>query len=420
MGALRQPKLTEPSVRKGPAVEDRKLDQYGRDPESAGERLRAQTDFEADSGYAPFYHAVLADLPRLASGAVCYAFVLVVNMLSYGRGIDKQTKRRYESTLPISTNELAELCRANVRDIQRQVDELSERGMISVKRVGRDRKVVISLNYRKWRELDDYAVWKRRQVVQIDSVEQDDAGDDEPLPISKEAVKVFKAPQMVRPGRATKARKIDVGIRELCVVNDSPHIDARIDAVIDSGRLTVSASFAPEVVKGESKANDRRHSRRLPDSSDGAQQAKVRRTTDDTHVVIPPDEGIANQVITLFDPLLQKSGSRLLSPDTKALKEACAELGAMPRDFLVHYVMTQRASRPISGPKAVAHIVKDARLHWEVEQKRASAHQKKQQEIEEISRAQSVAQYRKILANPDGWSESDLAFVREQLAELGG
>ena len=37
----------------------------------------------------------------------------------------------------------------------------------------------------------------------------------------------------------------------------------------------------------------------------------------------------------------------------------------MPHDYLVHYVMTQRASRPISGPKVVASIIRDARYHWE-------------------------------------------------------
>src|SRR5258708_7445025 len=110
MGAL--PKPLEPRLKK-PVVSDAtppKRDQFGRDPESPAERLRNQTDYEADTGYAPLYHAALADLPRLSSGAVCYAFVLVVNMLSFGRGKDSKTGKRYEATLPISAQALADLC----------------------------------------------------------------------------------------------------------------------------------------------------------------------------------------------------------------------------------------------------------------------------------------------------------------------
>src|SRR5258708_3274812 len=130
MGALRQ-SLTEPS-RKPPAVE--RLDKYGRDPGSTPERLRAQSDYAADTGYSPLYHAALADLPRLASGAVCYALVLVVNMLSLGRE-HKRNEPRHACTLPISALDLAELCRANVRDIQRQLSEMKDRGMIACKTI---------------------------------------------------------------------------------------------------------------------------------------------------------------------------------------------------------------------------------------------------------------------------------------------
>lgn len=360
MGALRQPRIDQPG-RKPPSTETSvpKRDQYGRDPDTPAERLRVQSDYDADTGYAPMYHAALADLPRLSSGAVCYAFVLVVNMLSYGRGKDKAGKR-YDTTLPISTLELAELCRANVRDIQRQVDELHERGMIRVKRVGRGAgtKYLVSLLYREWRKLEDYSVWKRRQAVAIDEAVEDEPEDDEPLAITKDAVRLVKA-RSVRPGKASKAVKVNVGVREFSVQNDSPRVDVRFDAVVQSGRLVVSASFLPAVqgeVKGEEKANVKRHVCRDTPTNGGSQ--------------IPT---YAGSISALFDPLLKKSGSRLLSPDRSSLQAACAEQGTMPHDFLVHYVMTQRASRPISGPKVVASIVKDARAHWEKQEQHVRA-----------------------------------------------
>ena len=45
-----------------------KLDQYGRDPNSPAEKLRSRTNYTKGTGWAPFYLAFMADMPRLASG----------------------------------------------------------------------------------------------------------------------------------------------------------------------------------------------------------------------------------------------------------------------------------------------------------------------------------------------------------------
>ena len=109
-------------------------------------------------------------------------------------------------------------------------------------------------------------------------------------------------------------------------------------------------------LKGEDKANDTRHARRAVPTNEG----KVNTGS----VAANPR---AQEIISLFDPLLQKSGSRLLSPDTVALKSACSEVGNLPHDALVYFVLgpNGRGSRPISGPRAIAAIIREARQNWE-------------------------------------------------------
>jgi hypothetical protein len=360
MGALRQPKLTEPK-RKPVSTETRKLDRFGRDPESASELLRKQTDYAAQTGYSPLYHAALADLPRLASGCTCYALVLTVNMLSLGRPRSSGKDPHHEWTLPVSVLELAELCRANVRDIQRQLVELELRGLIAVKMLKKGGvKYAISLLYRDWQAIEDYAVWKRRQVVAIDdAAEEDEEEDAEQLEISRDAVHLFKKPAAVRPGRATRAAKVTVGVREVVCQNDSPTVDAAFSAVVQSGRLVVSATFktGESEAKGEEKGNAERHPCRTIPPNEGIEK---KRSKGETHPR-------AAEIVNIFDPLLIKSGSRLLSPDENALRLACAELGSMPKDALLYFVMRPggRGSRPIANPKAVASIVREARQNWE-------------------------------------------------------
>jgi len=73
--------------------------------------------------------------------------------------------------------------------------------------------------------------------------------------------------------------------------------------------------------------------------------------------------------VALFDPLLEKSGSSLLSlPGSQStLQKACEALADCDHETLVHFVMVEsgRANRPISGPRAVVGICQDARKHWE-------------------------------------------------------
>ncbi len=362
MGALRQPRLSEPS-RKPPAKATASpKDQYGRDPNSAPERLRALTDYKADTGYAPAYHAWMADIPRLCgSSAVARDLISIANMLSLGRPRDPK-EPRHRATLPLSAAEWAEYCCCDVKQIQRLMVEFPERGIASVKVIkekGGFVKYVVSLLYENWRELEDYKVWDaRRRVVPIDKSEETVEEDDSPAEISKDAVHLTKGRVTVKPGRAVKAKKITTGVNSYKVQSRNERVAVDYEAVIQSGCFVITLGSE----EGESQAKvEKSHSTPMSNASPSNGGSALKRNKGESHPR-------SSEVVNLFDPLLQKSGSRLLSPDETALQAACGELGSVPHDALVYFVLGPkgRGARPISGPRAVASIIREARRNWEL------------------------------------------------------
>jgi hypothetical protein len=71
----------------------------------------------------------------------------------------------------------------------------------------------------------------------------------------------------------------------------------------------------------------------------------------------------ADELSSLFDPFLLKSCGKSLSGDPAMLLAACEAIQAVPHDYLVKCVV-DRASRPISGGKAVVAICKEIAGNW--------------------------------------------------------
>lgn len=344
MGALRSQVADKPGSTSAPAAKAAVA------APTALERLRARTNYKTDTGYSPLYHAALAELPRLSSGQVCTFFLLMVNMLSYGRP-DKPKSGRHVWTLPVTVEELAELCRCHVRDIQRQIQNLAPkspknpegRGLISVQRAKRG-AYKLCLLYQDWAKLPDYT--SGCKVVSIDEPEA--ADDDAQVEIEREAVRLVKRPQVVRGGRACRSIPVSVGVKSLRVQHTGA-LDLTFDAVVSGGQLVLSTRAGVKA-DGEGEANAKRHGCR--DDSPEASAGRPAR---------------AGELIGLFDPVLAKSGSRLLIGDKVALDRACKALADMPLDFLTHYFMTgksPRADRGLSSPKVVASIVAEACKAW--------------------------------------------------------
>jgi hypothetical protein len=340
-----------------------KLDKFGRDPESASERLRGQSNLDKQTGYSPFFNSVMADLPRLTSGNTCTLLVMTLNMLSYGRYRESK-ESRYECTLPVTVAGLSALLAdtVGIRMIQMELAEMEARGMIALKKVKAG--YTISLLYRDWQAIEDYDVWRARQskVVAIDEGVEPETQDEESLPVSKDAVKVYARPAVVKPGRATRAAPVNVGVREIVCRNDSEGVSAVFSGVIESGRLVVSVTLPLD----NSKTTDggkRNVFREIPAN----RGSKIPPQKGESGNLPPRDPPRAWEVISLFDPLLYRSNARLISVDKVCLTAACAELGEMTADFLLRFLFGPkgRGERSISGPRAVVSIIREARENWE-------------------------------------------------------
>jgi len=204
-----------------------KRDQFGRDPECPSERLRNQTDYEADTGYAPLYHARwricrgCRRVPSAMPSSVC-------NMLSFvGEGSRLEAIR---GNVAISAQALADLCGRTCGHPTPACGD-GRRGMIRAKMVKRG-EYAISLLYRDWQGLEDYAVWKRKQVVAIDEAPADEARMRN-APISKDAVRLFKQLLLLGLG-ATRAFVFGRSERGR-LSNESSSVDAAFSAVVQWG-----------------------------------------------------------------------------------------------------------------------------------------------------------------------------------------
>ena len=365
MGALRQPQLTENSLRKPPEKERKAA-------ATSLEKLRARTDYDKGEGWSALPHAAFVDLLKLSSGEVCLKFIWAIN-IALSSGSARTPKEAWDSWTEFrSTQEWADATASNVRDIQRQLAEMQERGMIGVKQVKNGTvKYSISLLYRKWGKLESYAIWKRRQVAAIDESLADETPDDEaPAAISKDAVVVSK-PKRIAPGRASKAAKVNGGVSEFVIQNDSTcAVDCssvlqsgRLVAIIKAsaqatGELKAKTQCSPEVtsVKGEDKGKAERHACRALPANEGIPNTP----TNEGSTISHPR---AAELIKLFDPILAKSASWLLSGDSASLKAACEAVADCDHDFLVKFGV-QRAERPVKSPLHVKTICAEALASW--------------------------------------------------------
>ena len=365
MGALRQPRLNEsPSdLKKPPATEKKPA-------LTPLERLRSRTNYDKGEGWSALPHAAFVDLLRLSSGEVCLKFIWAVN-IALSSGEARTPKEAWDAATDFrSSQEWADSCASNVRDIQRQMESLrccdskcrpgcvEHRGMIAVKsiKVKSSIKHSISLLFRKWGELDSFAVWKRRQVVAIDAtVDEPEESDNDLTEVSHDAVHLTKKPQTVRPGRASRALKISVGVREMSFENTSETVDAVFQSVVTSGRLVVSATFrkGESEAKGEVKEKVARHACREVPANEGT-------------LPIPAKECIhtrAAELVKLFDPFLSRCHVGLLATDPTTLQSACEAVSDCDHDFLVKFVVN-RAARPVKSSGAVTGICADALASW--------------------------------------------------------
>lgn len=357
--------------------------------DTVSETLRAKSNYAHGTGYAPFYHAFLADLPRLCSGASCWALVMVALAESLGRARDKG-EAAPEWTKDLDKQWLSTVCHTDKRTVDRDLKYLEASGMAQVRHTIRG-MVCIRLCFRDWPNLPDYQ-------APVNKNEPAETPDDE----SEPAFKLLKTPCHVKVGNYSDAIEIAQPVTSfrLRAVGDA---DIAFTAEIRGGRFTVTT-------KAVSVSNDLRSSARHASPEVGKSEEKAKgRTTGEHHR--------AAELAKLFDDWLLRSCHKSLSADTAALSEALDALADTPHDFLVKMVV-DRARRPISSPKVCVSICKEVRANY---LKLLAAHDFVDVPgFNRMSRAEAVAQLESQIESEDDpeclqWAKRELAKLLDKI-----
>ena len=359
MGALPNTLLQSPKKPVGRTMKPSKLNRYGRDPQTPSEQMRRQSDYDKETGYAPFFHAFWADLCRLSSGQSCMALIGLLWQKSAGRGM-KKGEPRPDWTPSLRVEDLAQICRCDVRTVERELAALDKRGLAEIRRPGKG-AVEARLKYRDWEALPDY----KSQVMEMvapDETEADLKDEDEAKPGNQRVT--GKKPVRLPAGAISKAFPVSCGVKTFRHKAEGP-VDLEFSCVIQAGELLVVSRFPEDwrqkVEKSISRSNGINENAPFP--RHGCREE------------IPANEGSkiptkeftnhprAAELIKLFDPILAKSASRLLSGDSASLKAACEAVADCDHDFLVKFAV-QRAATPVRSSLHVPAICKEALASW--------------------------------------------------------
>jgi len=355
MGALPN---TLPQPQRKPAskaAKPAKLNKYGRDPGSPSERMRASSDYDRESGYSPFFHSFLADLPRITSGNSCTLLLMTLWAKSAGRGSGKG-QARPEWTLALSVADLAQICRCDERTIERELVAIEKRGLGEVKRPAKG-QIEARLKYRDWEALPDY----KSAVVEMPATEEEPpelTDEDEAKPGNQRVT--GKKPIRLSAGALSKVFPVSCGVKAFRYKADGP-VDLDITAVIQAGELVVTSALPAgwleklENLKSSSHVSNNltsppRHGCREESANVGRKSAGVNHPR-------------AGELCQLFDPFLSKQAVGLLTMDESSLVKACEAVQDVDHDYLVKFVV-QRAAAPIKSSKHVPSIVADCYQAW--------------------------------------------------------
>jgi hypothetical protein len=348
MSALPNPLKAVPGSSKQP-----KLNRYGRDPKSIAETCRRSTNYEKGTGYAPYFHAFLADWGRISSGHICDMMLMVVLGKSLGRGY--VGKQREEETLPITYTETAQLVAPTewpkvLRSVEREYARWQAVGIAEVRKTAPG-TVVVKLLYRNWESLPDY----HSNVVEITTAEEaePETTESEQKPGHQ---RLTPKPVTIPAGSMSKPIPVSCGVKSFQWRTEGP-VDLTFTAVIQAGELVVVSKVPDDwLAKVQKRAAASNETNNV---ACGNGRGRPKFTT---------DTKAAGELAAIFDPLLKRSQSRLLSADSIALATACAEYHGLSKADLLHFLMggsDPRAGRPISSPKSCIAIIKEARLNWE-------------------------------------------------------
>jgi hypothetical protein len=362
MSALPNPLHTQKKA-PGQAARPAKLNKYGRDPQSPSERLRGSSDYDTEKGYAPFFHAFLADLPRLSSGNSCTLLLLALWSKSAGQGM-KKGARRPEWTLALSVEDLAQICRCDVRTVERELAALDKRGLAELRRPAKG-EVEARLKYKQWEELPDY----KSQVITMDDHDTDVAVDPETVDESKPGNQRVTGRKSVRlaAGAISKVFPVSCGVKTFRHKAEGP-VDMEFTCVVQAGELLVVSRFPDDWRQKVENAIPRSNgiNENTPFPRHGCREDSVTIPSNGGSPIptsatqaLTVDHPRAAELIKIFDPLLAAGHVALLSSDLSSLSSACSAIQDCDHNYLVKFAM-QRAARKIGSPRSIAPICTEA------------------------------------------------------------
>jgi hypothetical protein len=325
--------------------------------------LRASSDYDAEKGYSPFFHAFLADLPRLSSGNACTLLILTLLSKSAGRGA-KRGDARPEWTLSLAVCDLAQICCCDERTIERELKALDERGLAEVRRPAKG-EIEARLKFRDWEALPDY----KSKVIEIPPAEDDEEEDENEAAVNPGNQRVTgKKPVRLPAGSSSKPFPVSCGVKSFRHQVEGP-VDLEFRCVIQAGELLVVSRFPDDW--REKVENCKARSNEINDlispprhGCRGDQKGLPTNEGSKTYPQKKVDHPRAAELVQLFDPILARSASRLIGADSSSLQAACLAVGDCDHDYLVKFAV-QRAERPVNSPLHVAKICSDALKSWQ-------------------------------------------------------
>jgi hypothetical protein len=330
-------------------------------PVSARQKWRAKTNYEPKrfTGFAPISFAMVAEVGRLTAGKATQ--LLYVSLTASLGQIVKKGQPFKETSAEHSTSDLAELCACDERTIQRELGDLKQRKVILWEQPKKGVNVITPL-FRSWEKLPDY----KPAPVEEPKLEADDEPETgDPAQADKQTTYLTKTPVRVAAGKKSKAYKVECGVSALQF--DVRQLDADCSAMVKDGVLLVTLeprwdgkTIAGPALQQKGIEEKPRQGCRISPNPAESKGTKGERGKKGEQVAVKHPR--AEELSSLFDPLIHRWCGKTLSGDPQALLQSCVAIGETPHDVLVK-AGVERGSRTLT-PLHVLSLCKEIEHNW--------------------------------------------------------
>lgn len=314
-----------------------------RDPRREEERKR--------KGYSQVPHRWFADIGRVTRGKSQLLLLFYGWSQSDGRERDRGEPAP-DWTIDLTIEELAAIACCSTREVDADLTDAAQRGVIELQRIGKG-KLKFRVLPVKWKDLLDYRAPVKAAAAEDQPDEEQP--EEEPAAVTKEAVRLFRHPVAISPGKATRAVPVNCGVKSVRVQID-PGVTVKLgfDIVIQRGEMLVMTQPPPQKQRAAFTS-----------------QPIVSNKIENFPGSVLPDSGTVGETVSqlreLFDPIWKKH-FRPSVPKLDLLTRVVSSLQGTPVPFyasLVHRTF-RRQNYPFA-PGLVDTIAQEAAKEWQGE-----------------------------------------------------